>query len=71
MSSCEKCWSQSRMYDNYSELVKSSNCTPEEQAGPGASLCPKCQRKTIHQYTGECMAHDELVHAVAVSKEAT
>ncbi|KKL23902.1 hypothetical protein LCGC14_2420720 [marine sediment metagenome] len=57
MSSCERCWSESRMYSNYSELIKRTpSCTPEEQAGPGAIVCPQCQRKTVHQYTGECMA---------------
>lgn len=39
----------------YADLVKIRNgvtereCTPEEQAGPGATECPKCYRKTMHQ----------------------
>ena len=59
MSSCEKCWKDSRLNDNYNELVKSRNCTPEEQAGPFAGRCPKCHRKTLHQMSYECMACKE------------
>lgn len=58
MSSCEKCWRDSRGADNYSELLKSRRgdpCTPEEQAGPDASECSLCKRMVIHQHTGECM----------------
>jgi len=42
--------------DHYAERVKAHTCTPEEQAGEFASECPKCKRKTLHQYTEECMA---------------
>ncbi len=58
MSSCEKCWQESRFVDSYHELLESrkdSPCTPEEQAGPNASECPKCKRMTLHQHTRECM----------------
>ena len=56
MSSCEKCWSESRMHDNYHELIKKiPGCTPEEQAGPFATVCPKCKRKTLHQMTRQCI----------------
>lgn len=58
MSSCEKCWQESRFADNYHELLnfrKDSPCTPEEQAGPDAFECSKCKRMTLHQYTRECM----------------
>jgi hypothetical protein len=29
-------------------------CTPEEQAGPDATKCPACKRKTVHQHTHLC-----------------
>ena len=70
MSSCEKCWSDSA-YDRmgwngespspYHELLKRRNgitepeCTPEQQAGEDATVCPTCGRKCLHQWTGECM----------------
>lgn len=57
MSACEKCWRQAGGNpDYYRELVKTRSCTPEEQAGLAASVCPECKRQTLHQYTGECMA---------------
>ena len=60
MSSCEKCWIDSGCQGvGYGDLVRSRKddpCTPEEQAGPGATLCPKCGRKVLHAITGECMA---------------
>ncbi|KKK66884.1 hypothetical protein LCGC14_2959620 [marine sediment metagenome] len=60
MSSCEKCWSESGIHGSYFELIKRiPACTPEEQAGHKAGICSKCTRKTIHQYTGECMACKE------------
>ena len=58
MSSCEKCWSDSRESDNYTELVRSRNCTPEEQAGEDANRCGGCKRMALHQYTHECMNKD-------------
>jgi hypothetical protein len=62
MSSCEKCWQDSAGDDHaarYAELIESRKdrpCTPEEQAGPDAKRCPRCERMTLHQYAGECMA---------------
>lgn len=58
MSACEKCWADSRNGEDYSRLVlsrRNNPCTPEEQAGPYAEQCPKCGRKTMHQYTHEPM----------------
>ncbi len=58
MSTCEKCWRDSRGGENYKELLelrKDNPCTPEEQAGPDAAQCPKCNRMALHQHTGECM----------------
>lgn len=68
MASCEKCWSDAGIdarllggekAERYGELIekrKANPCTPEEQAGPDAEVCPQCDRRTIHQWTGECMA---------------
>ena len=60
MASCEQCWRDSGGNpDRYSELVKSRNCTPEEQAGIGtATKCPECNRLTIHTYCKICMNPD-------------
>lgn len=58
MSVCEKCWRDSRWYDNYRQLLeerKDTPCTPEQQAGPDAEQCPACKRMTLHQITGEPM----------------
>jgi hypothetical protein len=67
MSSCEKCWRDSRWAARFfdgtgpdpyrklvSERVGEDACTPEEQAGPDATECPACQRKTVHQHTHLC-----------------
>ena len=65
MSSCEKCWRDSRWASNwdpdaYQKLVAQRNgvvddrCTPEEQAGPDATVCAECERKTRHQHTHLC-----------------
>ena len=64
MSSCEKCWRDSR-YDlsstAYHDMlakrdgIRERKCTPEEQAGPEATECQRCGRKTIHQITREPM----------------
>ena len=59
MASCEKCWTDSSGNpDLYSKLVKSRNCTPEEQAAGYEVVdeCPKCKRKTMHIYCHTCMA---------------
>ena len=67
MASCEKCWidayNRSRctgksQAECYEELIRERNdnpCTPEEQAGHDAKVCPICNRKTLHQYTKICM----------------
>jgi hypothetical protein len=61
MSSCEKCWSDSRWLENYHEVLARRDgatepkCTPEEQAGDDATNCPDCGRRTRHQWTRECM----------------
>ena len=61
MSSCEKCWRDSTGDDHavrYAELIeqrRANPCTPEEQAGELAGECPFCDRKTLHQHTGEPM----------------
>ena len=58
MPSCEKCWTDAGGNpDRYSRLIKEREdtpCTPEEQAGEYADVCPKCKRKTIHQYVKKC-----------------
>lgn len=68
MASCEKCWADAytRMRvnadksqaDYYIDLInerKDNPCTPEQQAGLDAEMCPKCNRKTVHQYVHVCM----------------
>ncbi len=58
MSSCEKCVRDSRGGGDYCKLLdfrKGNPCTPEQQAGPDAGVCPLCKRKVLHQYTDECM----------------
>lgn len=63
MASCEKCWSDAGIMggdktENYANLIeerKDDPCTPEEQAGHDAEICPKCKRKTVHQLTHECV----------------
>ena len=68
MSACEKCWddagliaacsgeSKAEVYGRLIEQRKQKPCTPEEQAGGGAKTCLTCKRRTLHVYTGECMA---------------
>jgi len=56
MSSCEKCWREAKgITEEYINLIKSRECTPEEQAGWYATVCPNCKRKTVHQYTMQCL----------------
>ena len=64
MSSCEKCWRDAHVgpytcvADEYRRLIEERQrdpCTPEEQAGPDATTCPTCNRKTLHQWTKEPM----------------
>ena len=57
MASCEKCWNDSKgELERYSQLIMLRVCSPEEQAGPEAGICPSCKRKTLHQHTNDCMA---------------
>ena len=64
MASCEKCWKDAtgamtgdtpREYHRLINERNNSPCTPEEQAGEYAGICPRCNRKTIHQFTRECL----------------
>ena len=68
MASCEKCWEDSYMRthadpmksqtEHYHDLIterKDNPCTPEEQAGIDAMICPKCNKKTIHPYVKQCL----------------
>ena len=56
MASCEKCWRDSNGNpDEYHRLIGSRYCTPEEQAGEDATICPKCNKRTVHQYAKVCM----------------
>lgn len=66
MASCERCWSRA-MGDarRYLRIIEERDaaglvCTPEEQAGPDATECPKCHRMSAHQLCRICMAcgHD-------------
>ena len=56
MAACEKCWEDAGGYaDRYYALVKSRECTPEQQAGTEAGRCLECGRKTVHQPTHACV----------------
>ena len=58
MSACEKCWDEAASYQDYLRLLKARGghpCTPEQQAGPDAGVCPHCRRRTLHQHTAEPM----------------
>lgn len=64
MSACERCWRdahrgpQFSVAEEYERLLDErgpDGCTPEEQAGPDATECAKCGRRTLHQHTRECM----------------
>jgi hypothetical protein len=60
MPSCEKCWSDAGGNpDRYGQLLverRDNPCTPEQQAGVDALVCPKCGRVAVHQHCGVCMA---------------
>jgi hypothetical protein len=62
MASCEKCWNDAggdpREYKRLIEERKNNPCAPEKQAGLGATICPKCGRKTVHQSVKVCMVPD-------------
>lgn len=64
MPTCEKCWSdahrgpQFSVSEEYQRLIDEREghpCTPEQQAGPDATRCEKCNRMTRHQHCGVCM----------------
>jgi hypothetical protein len=64
MPSCERCWTDSALArymgdtDAYYQLVEQrgpTGCTPEQQAGPDATECPRCRRMTQHQHCQVCM----------------
>lgn len=61
MPSCEKCWEDAGgdpdLYRRFLRRRKQTGdvCSPEQQAGEGASICPRCGRKTVHQHAGICM----------------
>jgi hypothetical protein len=61
---CEKCWGdahrgpQYSVAEEYARLIeerRGNPCTPEEQAGPDATLCETCNRLTRHQHCRVCM----------------
>ena len=65
MVSCERCLEMAQIaahesgleqIEEYRRLVLINDCTPEQQAGRYATLCPKCEAKTVHQYTHQCIA---------------
>jgi hypothetical protein len=59
MPSCEKCWRDAGGNPlRYHLLLDQRDCTPEEQAGEDAKICPKCKRKAIHQFSKICMNPD-------------
>ena len=68
MPSCEKCWGDAYMMtlsepmksqaEHYSDLIikrKDIPCTPEEQAGINAKICPSCNMRAIHEIVNMCM----------------
>jgi ribosomal protein L37E len=67
MAACERCWRDAydphfgiTDVDAYARLLAQRvghlACTPEEHAGPDATRCARCLRRTVHQYAGTCMA---------------
>jgi len=65
MSVCERCWSDAgaiagvgSRVDAYARIVRlrhgNATCTAEQQAGPWATECTRCERMTVHQATGAC-----------------
>jgi len=67
MSRCEKCWRDAHRDGPFADVAavyarliderKDHPCTPEEQAGGAAQVCPACGHTTLHQLTRECMVH--------------
>jgi hypothetical protein len=80
MPCCEKCWSDSQVpyakHDAYSKLVHERNatghrCTPEQQAGRDAGMCPHCKRYSMHQHVrGVCMNENCISKVLPHSKES-
>ncbi len=84
MPSCEKCWDDSRLDSErglvegetaYKRLLRAReaagvSCTPEQQAGPDATLCEKCDRMTRHQHCRICMVCGDDPAASTESQEA-
>lgn len=69
MASCEKCWRDSGSNPKeYARLVETRNCTPEEQAGDAATICPGCERRTVHQYSRVCMNPNCVLGEAGVPK---
>jgi hypothetical protein len=67
MATCERCWRDAdgdpEKYESFLRIRAGGpnglpECTPEEQAGEDAKLCPNCGRQTIHQHCGDCMVSD-------------
>ena len=65
MVSCERCWGVARgrawlnnteQSEEYRQLILVNDCTPEQQAGEEATVCPECKTKTVHQHTKRCIA---------------
>ena len=56
MASCEQCWRDSHGDPElYRYFIKTRQCTPEEQAGLEARICPVCGRKALHEILHWCM----------------
>lgn len=60
MPSCERCWRDAQRdpyggVELYEALLQERSCTPEQQAGEGATKCRQCKRKTVHMYAKVCM----------------
>lgn len=66
MATCERCWEMAHSVsrtsntmdqaDVYRELLLKNDCTPEQQAGRAAVVCPTCKTRTVHQHTHQCVA---------------
>ena len=65
MPICEKCWKDSFIESRdsgggtwtiHKRLHDERNCTPEEQAGENAPICPVCERRAVHYEDRQCVA---------------
>lgn len=63
MAACERCWSSASMASDpsaeYQRLIKERRCTPQEMAGPDATMCKKCKTASVHQHAKVCMTCGE------------